>query len=194
MIRVFLMASVGAMLAGCSSLGLQGGQPSSLPPAPTTPVQSQSLEPLNPVINPVGQPNINQQPINNAMGAEAEGVSVPVQGAGNQPVGVNAGVIPVPSTARDISRTDLLGAWTLASGGEQCKLNMNLTNWTGGYRASSRGCRTPDLQGISAWNLDGKQVVLIGRDGIPVAKLFSSTATRYDGQLASDGRALSFFR
>lgn len=193
MIRTIFLTALGLSLAGCSSMGLErfGGsnRAASLPPAPTAPVQSQGLEPL--VIQPQGAAQVvgvnpqatGQQPFNNAMGAEAELPNMPGQ------------VAAIPSSAKVLSRTDLLGAWTLASGAEQCKLNINLTTWTGGYRASSRGCQSPDLQRINAWTLAGKQVVLLAEDGQTiVARLHSTSAGRFDGQAQQDGRAVSFFR
>ncbi|HAT85257.1 MAG TPA: hypothetical protein DCS30_04455, partial [Rhizobiales bacterium] len=99
-----------------------------------------------------------------------------------------------PSNARSLSRTDLLGAWTLASGAEQCKLNVNLTSWSGGYRASTRGCQSSELQRVNAWNLNGNQVLLLAEDGSTMAQLYSSSAGRFDGQIQTDGRAVSFFR
>ena len=41
-----------------------------------------------------------------------------------------------------VGRTDLLGGWTITSGGDSCQLFMTLTSWTGGYRASTRGCNS----------------------------------------------------
>ncbi len=45
-----------------------------------------------------------------------------------------------PAAAGPVGRTDLLGGWTIASSGNSCQLFMTLTSWTGGYRASTRGC------------------------------------------------------
>ncbi|MCT4656203.1 MAG: protease inhibitor Inh/omp19 family protein [Cohaesibacter sp.] len=192
MIRLTMIVGAGFVLAGCSSLGMDrfGGRPASLPPAPTAPVQSQTLSPLDPGANVQigGQPG---QPINNAMGAEAE---LSQQGADVAAQGQSTIVAAAPASAKSLSRTDLLGAWTLASGAEQCKLNVNLTSWSGGYRASTRGCQSSELQRINAWNLNGPQVVLLAEDGSTMAKLYSTSAGRFDGQILSDGRAVSFFR
>lgn len=198
MIRNLIMVSLSLAVAGCSSMGMErfggGGRASSLTPAPTTPVQSQQLGPL--VVQPqdgtqvpVVQPN--QQPINNALGAEAE-----IQDQATQIASGNtgAGTIAIAGGGRQISRTDLLGAWTLASGAEQCRLNVNLTNWTGGYRASSRGCQSSNLQRINAWKLAGNQVVLLAEDGATeLVRLNSTSPSRFDGQ-SSSGQAVSVFR
>ena len=195
MIRCFALGCLAVALAGCSTAGFERfgrNNAASLPPAPTTPVESQTLSPLvlgDGQTDPnLVQPTLPQtnQPINNAMGAEAEL---------DPPAGQITQGIAAPASARVLKRTDLLGAWTLASGAEQCKLNVNLTNWNGGYRASTRGCASPDLQRINAWRLDGKQVLLIAEDGVsPMARLFSITPARFDGQATQDGRAVSFFR
>ncbi|WP_319533754.1 AprI/Inh family metalloprotease inhibitor [uncultured Cohaesibacter sp.] len=174
------------VLAGCSTAGFDrfgGNQSSPLTPAPTAPVESQGLSPLIP--NDQYATPQQGQPINNALGAEAE-FTEPGQISGD---------MVAPASARTLSRTDLLGAWTLASGAEQCKLNVNLTNWTGGYRASTRGCASADLQRINAWKLEGKKVILLAEDGTtPIANLFSSSPARFDGLAGQDGRAVSFFR
>lgn len=199
MIRYCALFGVAVLLTGCSSTGFErfgGGRADSLTPAPTAPVQSGQLTPLD-GSDPYGTqtyPTYNsqgRQPINNAMGAEAELASPIQNGSG---VGVVAQA--APSNALDLKRTDLLGSWTLNSGAMQCKLNVNLTNWTGGYRASSRGCADADLQRINAWRLEGnKQVAFLAEDGVTViARFYSGVAGRFDGQAVQDGRVLSFFR
>lgn len=198
MIRSLMMVSVSLAVAGCSSMGMErfggGNRASSLPSSPTTPVQSQQLGPL--VVQPEGGTQVpvvqpNQQPINNALGAEAEIQDQATQIASNN---AGSGTIPIAGGGRQISRTDLLGAWTLASGAEQCRLNVNLTNWTGGYRASSRGCQSSNLQRINAWKLVGNQVVLLAEDGATeLVRLNSTSPSRFDGQ-SSSGQAVSVFR
>ncbi|SNY90659.1 Protease inhibitor Inh [Cohaesibacter sp. ES.047] len=186
MIRYCVLGCLGLVMAGCSTGGFDrfgGSQNTRLNPAPTAPVESQSLSPLIP--NEQYANTQQGQPINNALGAEAE-ITQPGQISGD---------MATPATARQLKRTDLLGAWTLASGAEQCKLNVNLTNWTGGYRASTRGCASPDLQRINAWKLEGRKVVLLAEDGAtPIAQLFSSSPARFDGLASQDGRAVSLFR
>jgi hypothetical protein len=101
---------------------------------------------------------------------------------------------PAPGGAGGLGRTDLLGGWTIASGGDSCQLFMTLTSWTGGYRASTRGCSNGILKSISAWNLDGKQVILAGTGGAPVARLSSSGNNRFDGHAEGGGGSVTFYR
>ncbi|MBN9059529.1 MAG: AprI/Inh family metalloprotease inhibitor, partial [Rhizobiales bacterium] len=114
---------------------------------------------------------------------------------GATPIESTPSAPPPVSTASgaEIGRTDLLGGWTLQSGGESCQLFMTLTSWTGGYRASTRGCQSATLKSISAWSLNGSQVVLAGANGVSVASLTSSGKTQFNGQLNSGG-AVSFYR
>ncbi|MEJ0097637.1 MAG: AprI/Inh family metalloprotease inhibitor [Bauldia sp.] len=48
------------------------------------------------------------------------------------------------------------------------------------------------LKSISAWNLQGADVVLAGQGGNPLAHLTSSGNNRFDGQ--ANGQVISFYR
>ena len=93
----------------------------------------------------------------------------------------------------EVGRTDLLGSWTIASGGDSCQLSMALTTWSGGFRASTRGCTNPALQKVSAWNMEGRQIMLLDDSGGTVARLYASTKTQYNGTTAAGG-PVSFSR
>jgi predicted small lipoprotein YifL len=174
-------------LAGCGSIGAisfpsfkksaEVTTPEPIDPAAVPPVEQSALP-------PPGTPPADGQ----ATVAEAlpNGADAPAPGAvaGSQPA----------AAAGTLGRTDLLGGWTIASSGDSCQLFMTLTSWTGGYRASTRGCTSDTLKSISAWNLDGKQVVLAGQGGVTVARLFSSGGNRFDGQTEGGGSAVTFYR
>ena len=99
---------------------------------------------------------------------------------------------PAPAAVQ-VGRTDLIGGWRLASGGESCQLTMVMTTWTGGYRASTRGCSSPTLKGVSAWNLNGGQVTLMDDSGATVARLYPSSKSEFQGQTGS-GESVSVSR
>ena len=162
------------MLAGWGRLGMSdmGGpapaaQYEPLPAAPTKPVTQGSLQPLPPV---PGQP-----------GPGMAG-DMPPPGAPGPVAAVDPGPPPSPEKAPPIGRTEVLGAWKIASGTDSCQLFMTLTTWSGGYRANTRGCTSPQLQRISAWDLSGKQVALKGADGSIVATLYGAGPERFSGQ------------
>ncbi len=168
-------ASLGILLsltaAGCGRLGFNepmsnGPQPNTayepLPAAPTHPVTSSALPP----------PPTTEAP--------APGVATAPAGP-SEPAKFPAANEKGPA----IGRGEFVGAWRIASGPDNCQLFVSLTSWSGGYRASTRGCNSPELQRISAWDITGKQVALKGGDGSIIAMLASSGAEKFDGTTAS---------
>jgi hypothetical protein len=175
-------------LAGCGSVGAisfpsfkKTAEATAEPidPAAVTPVQQGALPPPSGQVPAGGQATV----------AEA----LP-NGADASAAGATTGAQPAAGSGNAIGRTDLLGGWTISSSGDSCQLFMTLTSWTGGYRASTRGCTSDTLKSISAWNLDGKQVVLAGQGGVAVARLFASGGNRFDGQTEGGGSAVTFYR
>jgi len=167
-------------LCGCGSIGAIGVPPSGQNQAPPPPVAGG--------LPPPGTTYPGQPP-----GGAVIAEPLP-------PAGTVDGLAPVaalppaaPPAAAPLGRTDLLGGWTIASSGDSCQLFMTLTSWTGGYRASTRGCSSEQLKSISAWNLNGSQVVLAGQGGSPVATLQNAGGTRFDGTIAGGG-PVSFYR
>ena len=174
-------------LAGCGSVGAIGVGPMQTKPGQNVELAG-GLPPAVPSDQvPNGSARAGPAPV--APGAAAPGAA---------PNGdVVASAAPAPAAgggAGGLGRTDLLGGWTIASGGDSCQLFMTLTSWTGGYRASTRGCSNGTLKSISAWNLDGKQVVLAGTGGAPVARLSSSGGNRFDGRTEGGTAPVTFYR
>ncbi|MBZ9937154.1 AprI/Inh family metalloprotease inhibitor [Mesorhizobium sp. BR1-1-16] len=181
-----------AALAGCGSFGAVGLGPmdqprpvdnDTLPPVASAPVEKSALPP--PPVDPNAQ-TLPPSPPSSATLPPADAASLPATTA---PQGA-----PGATVARaELGRTDLLGGWSLRSGSESCQLFMTLTSWTGGYRASTRGCQSPTLKGISAWSLNGSQVVLAGAGGAPVAHLNAAGTNSFAGT-ADSGQPIAFSR
>ena len=181
-VRYLVPMALAFALAGCGSFGAIGlpwqraQAPAPVSPGALPPVDSAALP-------PVGD---GQQQAGAAPGTADTGEGAPLaqpQVAGNAPAGTGG-----------IGRTDLLGGWTITSSGDSCQLFMTLTSWTGGYRASPRGCNSDVLKSISAWNLQSGQVILAGQGGSPVAHLASSGTNRFDGQVDGQATAVTFYR
>jgi Protease inhibitor Inh len=172
------------VLTGCGSLGAIGfGSNNRPPPEPLTSVASAPVE-TSPLPPPPGD-------------GTTFGTYPPVGTDPNQPLpppGNDAVVAAPAAPGGQLSRTDLLGGWNITALQDTCKLFMTLTSWTGGYRASTRGCTSDLLKSISAWNLEGSQVVLSGQSGTEVARLNSAGTGRFDGQVVSDGAPVTFYR
>jgi hypothetical protein len=172
--RLNLLAGVAiAMtLAACGTRGSYYSQPTApapLQPQPVSPVSTQPLPP--PVAAPVDPALADQAALTDPAAPAA----------------------PDPSAAVEVRRPDLVGGWTIASGGESCQLFMSLTTWSGGYRANTRGCSSDELKGLGAWDLAGKQIILKDANGATVATLLASTTTRFSGSSTS-GRGVQVFR
>ncbi|WP_237155268.1 AprI/Inh family metalloprotease inhibitor [Oryzibacter oryziterrae] len=158
------------LMAACGTYSAPPPMIQPLPAAPTSPVASQTLPP------PITMPTDQMAAADAATGAGA------------------AAAMPSAATATEVRKTDLIGGWTLASAGETCQLSMNLTTWTGGYRASTRGCASDELKSIGAWDLNGKEVLLKDASGAVVARLLASAPTRFSGQTDVSKRGVQFFR
>ncbi len=170
--KLVLVLGLVVLAAGCQRFSGGRNYAAPLPATPTTPVGAGTLAPLDPNAPQVGTAGLDPA------AAPADLASNPVA---------------APSGAQDIGRTDLLGGWELSSAGENCKAFMTLTTWSGGYRANTRGCASPGLTGIAAWDLNGNQVVLKDGTGVIVAQLYSSAPGRFDGQ-TSTGSPISLYR
>lgn len=162
-------------VAGCTRTNLnQGGLPpqqaTPLKPAPLEPVDEAKLEPVEPVAPKQVEPK-PEVPEEVTEVAKAD----PSQGA--QPV----------------TRQAMVGAWTVSTGGSSCQIFLALTKWSGGYRAASRGCSAAAISDVQAWDVKGKQVVLVDSSGNTAASLFRSADERFDGSTTGGG-AISFSR
>lgn len=193
-----------ALMSGCMLLaacgGMTGPRVASLPASPTKEVDRRTLGPmtLDPARSAPAQTAAATDPAaageepTGEDGTTAEGLA---QGAGQGGTGVAALGTPPPNadTAAQLGRSDLLGGWKIASGPDQCQLFMNLTAWQGGYRATTRGCSSPALQNIAAWDLNGNQVTLKDGNGAAIGSAFPTGNERFAGQTAG-GQQIAFFR
>lgn len=160
--RLAALAFVLPAIAACSG---NSSRVRPLPPAPTGPVTAQPLpttqQPVTPPPAPQAQQPAEEQP--------------PPQ------------VAALPQAQEAPTQEAVLGQWGLSGPGDNCQLFVTLTGWTGGYRASTRGCGSPELASVGAWNIEGNLVVLKDNEGNAVARLAKTGATRYDGRLELGG-------
>ncbi|MCX5494323.1 AprI/Inh family metalloprotease inhibitor [Kaistia dalseonensis] len=188
-------------LAGCGSFGAVGLGPmeqsrppesDTLPPVASAPIEKTTLPPPPGVTATTAPNSAPLPPTTDANGQPLPGTPT-APGATTTAAAPPVSTGPSTASGAELGRTDLLGGWTLTSGSESCQLFMTLTSWTGGYRASTRGCQSPTLKSISAWSLSGSNVVLSGNGGAPVANLSSAGGNRFNGQTTSS-QPVSFYR
>lgn len=154
------------------------------PPPPPT-IAPLTAYPTRPVASSALPPPVMTQPMTPAPVGE-----MPAQTAEAAP----PALAPAAASTAEVRKTDLIGGWKLASAGESCQLSMNLTTWTGGYRASTRGCASDELKSIGAWDLEGNQVLLKDASGSVVARLSATGPSRFSGQTDVSRRGIQFFR
>ncbi len=169
-VAIALAVSCVVVVAGCQRLSGGRNYAAPLPATPTTPVGQGELQPLDPLAPAPGT---------------VEG-GVPGSDLAAAPVAEPAGAL-------EIGRSDMAGGWKITSAGDNCMAFMALTAWSGGYRANTRGCSTPLLSGIAAWNLSGKQVSLKDGSGNIIAQLYATSAEQFNGQ-TSTGAPISLYR
>lgn len=169
-----------ALLGGCmSGAGLFGGPQS--PAHSAAPAGSVSQSPLPPL-------------------AEAPVATAPLRvGGGNgQVLGGRPAAPPMSDdsagpTLAALKNSDVLGGWTVNVPGASCQLFTSLTSWSGGYRAVTTGCERTDLAGVQSWTLDGRQMILKGDQGQPIARLRATAGSRFDG-LTAAGLPVTVYR
>ncbi|WP_245415417.1 protease inhibitor Inh/omp19 family protein [Hoeflea marina] len=160
-----------AVLGGCQrttygSMDTRPQQPAPLMPAPIGGVESNQLPPASGAATEFPQaPETATAPANTEMAA---------------------------ANAPAVTKESLIGRWSVDSGGGRCDVFLALTKWTGGYRAASRGC-VGDAASVSAWDVQGKQVILSDSSGNKVAGLYQTANERYDGS-TSAGQPISLSR
>lgn len=180
----FLAVSAALVLAGCMS---RGNTLRPLTPVPTTAVSSTSLpQPIT-----FGQePGVESQTLGEIAGGDP---NAPLDGSAETSA-LDGTVLPSSTEGGSaVSEDDLIGAWSVSTPVATCAINLSLTTWQGGYRASTRNCGDIQVAGLTAWSVEGQQVMLKGVDGAPLARLFRTGPTRYAGQLET-GEPVTVFR
>lgn len=180
-IFVIGLLSAGFLLSSCNqSLNsiAPNSPPQALPSAAAEPVNSGQLPPIN-----SGQQPPVDQPV-------ASAPSTPE----NQPLApVDSAAIDATSSNVKISREGMAGSWQVPTDSADCRIILAFTKWSGGYRAATRRCNSPEIQTINAWDVKDQSVVLVDQSGNEVARLFGTNSGRYDGR-TKNGDPVSFTR
>lgn len=191
--RIVALSLCGALAACQTTSVAQQAQPAPLEPAPVSPVSSTSLSPPTAASNAAQQATASAQQAGLSVQQAPQDLqaiptlSKPTTGVtGVQNVSVSPNI--------DFGRNAVLGAWNVSTTADRCALNLSLTTWTGGFRASTRKCSTDRLTAIGAWNVVGKQLSLFNRSGGLIARLVASGDNRFDGTTEADGSSISVFR
>lgn len=185
----------GIALAGCnrSSNALNvntQAPPQPLPSVPSGTVQSAQLEPITP--QPVQPPAVPEVSSTLDAPTAPEAPTVDPEPVVEQKVETAALETPAPSN-EPLTHEPLAGSWNVASDNAQCRAILAFTRWSGGYRATTLRCNSPELSTVTAWDVKGSQVVMFDANGSQVASLSSVGTERYSGTTRS-GQPITFSR
>lgn len=170
-----LTASLLALaLAGCQSdrfsSPMQTRQPAPLTPAPTGNIQSSQLPPPSGPMAPTDFPA--------TPGTEDQQMASIDQNAG--------------ANAPEVTAGSVAGVWNVSVSGQNCRVATPQTKYGQGYRAGPLHCPAP-MDGVKSWKVEGKQLAFYDESGQPLARLYASGASRFDGQ-TTNGQPISLSR
>lgn len=173
------LAAAGILMAGCQSsrFGNLDTVSPAPPPSPLQAAPAGSVQKGN-----LTAPDVSQYPT-----APTDSMSGGVPGAG----GTQVASLP-PETAPTLTAGSVAGVWNASLGGQSCKIATPQTKFGQGYRAGPLRC-PGELANLASWAVNGKQLTLYDGSGSTVASLYSSGASRFDGQ-TSGGQSLSLSR
>lgn len=191
------MVVLGAVSACTGSSPFSNSRRFSTPPAQLDPVtssnvQSSSLPPLDGATT-----DQNGFPIDGLVSQDPllGDNQFPLQTPDGSFVAIDPTGIPTNVQARDLSGSlsvqTMLGAWTVISGADQCRVNLTQTTkqGTNRFRASAPGCEISVLSDIASWKLAGTQVQFFSNSGQIIGTLLK-TGNRFIGTLAG-GQGIS---
>lgn len=166
------------LLAGCqssrfepmaSNTPAQAQYPAPIQAAPTTSVQSGTLNDVN-----ASQFPANPNDLNAPASGNTQVASLP------------------PATSVDLTPGKVAGVWNASLAGQSCKVATPQTKFGQGYRAGPLRC-PGELASLASWSVNGKQLMLYDANGGTVASLYSSADGRFDGQ-TTGGQTISLSR
>jgi hypothetical protein len=201
----FILTTSTLALAGCQTIELPSFSRSSPPPAQQEQTVSSDWQQGTPQAQTLE--GFSSDPSQSGVQTNSQVQSAPLNAPDGQsyaqPTPAMASTTPAPSNttllasapagAADVGRDDLVGGWTIQSGSLSCKLFLNLTSWTGGYRATARNCPDQQIASITAWNLENRLVTLSGAEGDVLARLYAANDSQFVGQF-TNGQPVSFSR
>ena len=94
---------------------------------------------------------------------------------GTQPVQVAS------AGGADVTVGSVAGVWTVSLAGQSCKVATPQTKFGQGFRAGPLKC-PGEMANVKSWNVAGKQLSLYDESGATIARLFTTSPGRFDGQ------------
>lgn len=165
-----------AALAGCDRTSY------SYQPAPVAPA------PLNP--QPIGgvQSSDLSAPGQQPMDAN----QFPAPPASPQQTQVASAGTPAPANSLDVTKEQMVGGWKVSAAGTTCNMFLTLTKFGNFSRGGTSKC-VGQLTTMRAWDVTGKQIVLMDSSGNTIGKLYKTADNQFSGSTTT-GTQLSVTR
>ena len=179
------------LLAGCQSTRMDSIDTAPTPvyaaPAGTV-TQNQLPAPSSPAPVVVGQatPGVIAPGISDPNAFPAAPVAPGAPAAGTKPVEVAS------AGGADVTVSSVAGVWSVSLAGQNCKVATPQTKYGQGFRAGPLKC-PGEMANVKSWNVAGKQLSLYDENGATIARLFTTTPGRFDGQ-TTGGSPISLSR
>ena len=153
--------------------------PQPLPSTPSGSFESSQLQPADP----------QQYDPNAAQNAPTLLDQAPV--AGTEPT--QTASLDPNVASKPITHDEMAGSWNVNTDNPSCRLIMSFTKWSGGYRAATLRCNSPELSSVTAWDVKNNRVVLVDGQGNQVANISSAGTEAYAGSLVG-GKPITLSR
>lgn len=179
------------VLAGCQSTRMDSIDTAPTPvyaaPAGTV-TQNQLPAPTSPAPVIAGQttPGVIAPGMTDPNAFPAAPVAPGAPAAGTQPVQVAS------AGGADVTVSSVAGVWSVSLSGQNCKVATPQTKYGQGFRAGPLKC-PGEMANVKSWNVAGKQLSLYDESGATIARLFTTTPGRFDGQ-TTGGSPISLSR
>jgi hypothetical protein len=157
-----------AALAGCDRTSYND-QAAPLAPAPLAP-------------QPVG--GVQSSDLSAPDGATLQPNQFPAAPAAPQQTQVASANAAPPANSLDVTKDQLVGGWKVASAGTSCNMFLTLTKFGNASRGGTSRC-VGELMTMRAWDVSGKQVVLMDANGNPIGRLYKTADSQFNGSTNS---------
>jgi Protease inhibitor Inh len=179
------------LLAGCESTRMDGINTAPTPvlaaPAGTV-TQNQLPAPTSPAAVVAGSatPGVIAPGMSDPNAFPAAPTAPGTPAAGTKPVQVAS------AGGADVTVSGVAGVWNVSLAGQNCKVATPQTKYGQGFRAGPLKC-PGEMANVKSWNVAGKQLSLYDESGATIARLFTTTPGRFDGQ-TTGGSPISLSR
>lgn len=107
--------------------------------------------------------------------------AAPAAPQGTQMASANAAP---PANSMDVTKEQMVGGWKVSTGGASCNMFLTLTKFGNASRGGTAKC-VGELMTMRAWDVTGKQIVLMDSNGNTIGRLYKTAENQFNGSTNS---------